>query len=142
MVDARVADVLTRVDTGEAGTMWGKLDELRRRFEDAQMKGRTRISANAVQDMMVLVGKGASDFAAWAEVIGLLEQRRKLVESERKRQVEMHQMVTVDKAMVLIDQLSDSVRGHVFANCDGDAARIILAGVQADILRAITVPAS
>jgi len=142
LLDARIADLLGRVDTGEAGTAWATLDGLRRRFEEAQLKGRTRDSANAVQEMMVLVGRGASDFAAWDEVIGLVEKRRRLVESERKRMVEMHQMVAVERALVMVDQLARSVREHVLAHCDGDAARIILSGVQADITRVIGADAS
>ena len=142
LIDARIADLLGRVDSGEAGTMWGKLDELRLRFEQAQMKGRTRVSADAVQEMMILVGRGASDFAAWDEVVGLVEKRRRLVESERKRMVEMHQMVAVERALVMVDQLARSVREHVLAHCDGDAARIILSGVQADITRVIGADAS
>ena len=142
LLDARSADLLGRVDTGEAGTAWATLDELRRRFEEAQLKGRTRDSANAVQEMMVLVGRGASDFAAWDEVIGLVEKRRRLVESERKRMVEMHQVVAVERALVMVDQLARSVRGHVLAHCDGNAARIILSGVQADITRVIDADAA
>ena len=142
LVDARIADLLKRVDSGEAGIMWGKLDELRLRFEQAQMQGRAKTSAQAVQEMMILVARGSSDFAAWDEVIGLVEKRRRLVESERKRMVEMHQMVAVERALVMVDQLARSVREHVLAHCDGDAARIILSGVQADITRVIGADAS
>ena len=142
LLDARIADLLKRVDSGEAGAMWGKLDELRLRFEQAQMQGRARASADAVQELMILVAKGSSDFAAWDEVIGLVEKRRRLVESERKRMVEMHQMVAVERALVMVDQLARSVREHVLAHCDGDAARIILSGVQTDITRVIGADAS
>jgi hypothetical protein len=40
--------------------------------------------------------------AAWADIRACLEQRRRLVESERKRLVEMQQMIGVDEAMLLV----------------------------------------
>lgn len=137
LVDARVVDLMGRVDTGEAGAAWGRLDGLRTQFEVAQAEGRTAAQAVAIQSMMDLVRTGASDFAIWNEIVALVEKRRRLVESERKRMVEMHQMIQVDKTLVMVNQLARSVREHVLANCDGKAARIILAGVQADITRAI-----
>lgn len=137
LVDARTADLLTRVDSGEAGAHWAQLDALRRQFEEAQLKGNRVGTALAVKDVMTLIAQGATDFAAWDEIIGLIEKRRRLVESERKRLVEMHQLVKVDNAMVLIDKLARSVREHVIANVDGKAARAILSGVQTDITAAI-----
>jgi hypothetical protein len=137
LIDSRIADLLTRVDSGEAGNMWAQLDTIRRHFEEAQLKGNRVRSAAAVKEVMSLIAQGAADFAAWDQITDLIERRRRLVESERKRLVEMHQVVKLDNAMTLIHQLSQSVRGHVVANCEGRTARVILAGVQADITRAI-----
>lgn len=49
----------------------------------------------------------------WPEIVSLIEQRRKLVETERKRLVEMQQMITAEQAAVLIAALTDAVRRHV-----------------------------
>jgi hypothetical protein len=142
LVDARIADLMARVDTGEAGATWARLDGLRQRFEQARAEGRTAAQAVAIQSMMDLVRDGVQDFAIWDDIVNLVERRRRLVESERKRMIEMHHLVQVDKTLVMVNQLARSVREHVLANCDGDAARTILAGVQADITTAIGAESS
>lgn len=65
---------------------------------------------------------------AWPEIQSLIEQRRKLVESERKRLVELHQVVSADQAMLMVRSLIASVREHV-----SDPA--ILRAISADLER-------
>jgi hypothetical protein len=43
----------------------------------------------------------------------MLDLRRKLVESERKRLVQLRQMITVEQAMVLLTAVVALVREHV-----------------------------
>jgi hypothetical protein len=50
---------------------------------------------------------------AWAEIVSLVEQRRRLVESERKRLVDLQQTMTAGEAVVLAMQLLDVVRRNV-----------------------------
>lgn len=66
----------------------------------------------------------------WERIIAGIEQRRKLVESERKRLVEMRQMITAEQALALIAAISDVVRRHVddphiLGAISRDIARII-----------------
>ena len=43
----------------------------------------------------------------------MLDQRRKLVESERKRLTEAQQTLTVEKAMLLIGAIGGIIKAHV-----------------------------
>jgi hypothetical protein len=43
----------------------------------------------------------------------MVERRRKLVDSEGKRRVQMQQMITPDRAMLLVSALADTVMRHV-----------------------------
>lgn len=49
----------------------------------------------------------------WQTIAELTEQRRKLVETERKRLVDMQQMITSEQAATLVAALTDAVRRHV-----------------------------
>ena len=49
----------------------------------------------------------------WPDVLQLIEQRRKLVESERKRLVELQQVLTLEQAQSMIAAIAESVRRHV-----------------------------
>lgn len=126
LVDARIADVLGRVDTGESGRIW---QDLKATFKELQEANRVRDTATAgarLNDIGSLITRGHLDYAAWSDVRTLIEQRRKLVESERKRLTDMQQMMTSEQAMLLIARLYDSVTQHV-------SDRTILAAIAADL---------
>jgi len=71
---------------------------------------------------------GASYVSKWDTLHKAMEQRRKLVVDERKRRIEMEQMIPVDQAMLLMAALLESVRQNV---SDRDA----LTAIQADFIR-------
>ena len=60
-----------------------------------------------------LLTRGAADHAVWSEITALLDQRRRLVESERRRLLETDQLVTVERVMVLIAAVADIVKRYV-----------------------------
>lgn len=62
----------------------------------------------------------------WAEIVQLVEQRRRLVESERRRLVDLQQYLTAEQALGLITAITASVRRHVH---DREALRAISADV-------------
>lgn len=113
LVDARLADLLGRVDTGESGALWQALQALRLDVITYKRAGDTVKTAEALNVLLDLVGQGHADYRAWAEIGGVIEQRRKLVESERKRLVEMQQTLTVERAMLLIGAISGVIKAHV-----------------------------
>ena len=113
LIDARTADVLQRLGRGESSATWDTLQKAARglrRAVAANDRAETIVHVAALQ--IVLEGAGA-DVAAWREVLGLVNQRRVLVESERRRLVQMQQMVSVEQAMTLVAALVDTVRRHV-----------------------------
>jgi len=113
LVDARVIDLVQRVDTGEAGEAWRKLG---RAYDDmvraTKLKDTTGMRA-ALEQIGELISRGNDDYAAWDEITRLLEQRRKLVESERKRLVDMEQMITTERAMMLVGAVAGVIKAHV-----------------------------
>jgi hypothetical protein len=128
LTDARLADLIARVDTGESGALWKKLQETRLAFMAARRADDPIGQAEAITTIMETIGRGHSDYAAWREIGGVLEQRRKLVESERKRLIEMQQTITAEQAMVLVQALLASIRTHA-------TERAALAAIQADFIQ-------
>jgi len=126
LLDARLADILTRVDTGESGALWGQLKKAHGELIIARGAGDTKAMATSLQLIGDLITQGHADYRAWQEIGALLEQRRKLVESERKRLIEAQQTLTVEKAMLLIGAISGIIKAHVHD-------RAILAAIGRDI---------
>lgn len=109
LLDARLADLLVRVDTGESGHLWEQLVEAKQRYHTAP----ARDKGQALYLLLDLIDEGAADHAAWQDVRSVLDQRRRTVESERKRLVEMQQNITVERAMLLVGAIAGIIRAHV-----------------------------
>ena len=113
LLDARLADLLMRVDTGESGALWRALAEWRLEALAARKANDTVKTSEAINAIFDLIARGHADYQAWREVGSVIEQRRKLVESERKRLIEMQQTLTAEKAMLLLGAVLGVIREHV-----------------------------
>lgn len=131
LLDSRLADLLKRVDSGEAGQAWKDAKAAHRKLTLALQTKDTQGMLTAVSELEAAIGKGHGDYLAWNEIQTTLDQRRRLVESERKRLVDMQQMVTSEQAMLLVTALLDAVRKNVH---DRDT----LTAVQAEFIRLTT----
>jgi hypothetical protein len=130
LTDARIADLLTRVDTGESGALWSALYAARGVMLAARRAGDVSRQAAALNQILNLIGRAHDDGAAWAEVFVLVEQRRRLVESERKRLHELQTCLTLEQASSMIAAISAVIKEHVR---DPEVLRKISAGVAAFI---------
>jgi hypothetical protein len=128
LVDTRVGDLLQRVDIDGAGALWlslgGIVDDLEAFFDEEDMEG----IEQGITRLKQLIRRAKDDAEAWNQIYPLVEQRRKLVESEGKRRKDMQDMITSEKAMLLVTSLVDTVRKHVH---DRDT----LAAISADLAR-------
>lgn len=131
LLDTRLADLLNRVDSGEAGRAWKDAKAAHRKIALALQTKDTQSMFTGLSELEEAIGRGHGDYMAWDEIQSLLDQRRRLVESERKRLVDMQQMVTSEQAMLLVSALLDSVRRNV-------TDRNVLTQVQADFIRITT----
>lgn len=133
LLDTRLLDVLTRVEQGENGApaaLWLALQKAFAEYQAAAALGTPGLlkREQALDEIESLIDRGVADVVAWREVYGILEQRRKLVESERKRAVEQQEVLTSKEAMVLFNALASAVVEHV-----SDAG--IRARIQSDFIR-------
>ncbi len=113
VIDARLHDILKRVDSGESGQTWKELKATYKAMQIAHAKGDNEATADALNELGRLITKGHMDTIVWGEVGQLIEHRRRLVESEQKRLVALQQMIRADKFMVFVQVLADSVKRNV-----------------------------
>jgi hypothetical protein len=128
LVDSRMEDLLKRVDSGESGRIWDALRTLNRDLRDAQRRRDSVMVAETMEEISKTISAGNADYAAWGEIASLVNQRRGLVESERRRLLDMQNMVTAEQAMLLIAAVVDSIRRNV-------NDRHVLAAISDDISR-------
>lgn len=132
LIETRLYDLLKRVDSGESGKLWRDSQSAYKDLVKALRAQDTKEINNALFELDLLLQKGVSDYAAWDEVSKTLEQRKRLIESERKRLVESQQMITNDRLMVLIAAITDTIRRHVpdrgtLVSISGDISRLLAA---------------
>jgi hypothetical protein len=113
LLDSRLSDVLSRVDTGESGAIWAELQKSWQAFSLARSAGNVPRMTELLAEHEALLTRGRTDYAAWAEVGSLLDRRARFVESERRRYVEMQQMVALDQVMLFLGAVTDVLRRHV-----------------------------
>jgi len=113
LTDARIEDLILRVDTGEAGRLWRELKETYSKLTTSMRKQNADDTADALRELGIIINKGLADYAAWGDVFQLVEQRRKLVESEQRRVVAAKYILRMDEAMLLMGALAASVRKYV-----------------------------
>jgi hypothetical protein len=113
LLDARMAELLGRVDTGESEAMWDALQQAWAVFRHARNRRDMRQMHLALDKLDVLMDRQHTDHAAWQEIGEAIEQRRKLVESEQRRLIALQAMLSQEQAMTLMGVLVDIVTTHV-----------------------------
>lgn len=134
LIDTRTGELIKQIDTGESGRIWQAVRDVYQEFQAAYGVNDGARMAMCLSELDNLIKAGVRQYAVWSEIRGNIEQRRKLVESERKRLVEMQQMITSERAMLLMGAVVAIIKEQV-------SDRDIRARISADIGRLITVDA-
>jgi hypothetical protein len=125
LIDARVMELISKVDSGEAGKLWLDLQKSMAEFDNLQRQASAayddekkradllKASADTLNSIKGMIKHGASEWMIWQEIADGLENRRKLTETEQKRLVAMQTMVTTEQAMILVSALTAAVKKHV-----------------------------
>lgn len=108
LIEARIGDVLERVDFGEAGKHWSRAQNTFVAFKDAVDRGDSETMRIHLNTLERVLAKGTSDYAAWEGIIGLIEQRRKLTETEMRRLEKMQQFVTAEQVSNLMVSIAEA----------------------------------
>jgi hypothetical protein len=135
LIDARLGDLLKRADEADPSKALEQARlyniEIQKAVHDENY-GRMLVMALQLDGVL---NDAQDDHHVWDEVQSLIEQRRKVVESERKRLVEMQQMVSTEKALTLVTALLAAVKENV-------PDRQALTAIQVTFNRLVTAEAS
>lgn len=107
---ARLTELLDRADSGESYQAWIDAKNLYIELTDALKKQDVVTSNFCLQELNKVIGKGVHDYASWSEVRAQTAHYVKLVESQRKRQVESQQMITVEQMTLLMGAVVEVIR--------------------------------
>lgn len=128
LVDARLTDLLSRVDTGESGAAWRALLQAHRAFKRFQATGDVAQMRTALAALQGRLEESAPDYEAWREIQELLEQRRKLADSETKRLVVLQRMISAEQLTLMLGVIVDIVSQHI-------TDRAVVSAIATDLQR-------
>lgn len=140
LIDARIRDVLSRTDSSGNERLWSQLGDVWNVFKVALANQDAAGQLDAIELLDGIVIRGRSDAGKWAEVIRLIENRRRLVESETKRAERSRQTVTIEAALFYLATTIQSVKESVQKHADPDTARKIIVDASIAHRRAIGAP--
>lgn len=113
LTDTRISELLQRVGTGESKGLWQQARKSNDDIQKAIHNENYGAVLIATAQLDRLIGEGLTDYEAWSEIHTLIDQRRKLAESERKRRIEAEQMLTIDQAMSFTTAVLNLIRSSV-----------------------------
>ena len=113
LVNTRIVELLSKLDTGETGSTWKALREAYNAMRDAMTAGDSAKMMTMVFVIGNLIEVGNKDYLAWSEITNQIETYRRLSETERKHMLQSEQMLTVQDAMLMIGAIMAGVKEHV-----------------------------
>jgi len=110
---SRNQELLQSLYSGESNGLWKRLRSYKGAMEKARRDGDADAADEYLNTIMRLIERGADDGERWAELMKNVDQQRRLAESERKRLVDAHQMVTTEELMAFMGAVLGILKKHV-----------------------------
>ncbi len=130
LLDVRLGELLERVDAGTGQGHWARAAKAWQRYQEAAAAQRISSMRMALEDLGREIAAGQQDAVLWVEIVRTMEARRGMVDTERRRRVDMQLMVTAEEALGMMRALVESVRKYVrdpevLRLVTGDFARLV-----------------
>jgi len=113
ILETRISQLLQRLDLDSNIHEWDFLEKKLQDLRVAVVSGANAQATTIIADLAEFVEKGQQDVKTWNEITRIMDIKRKVSESERKRLIEMDQIITAEKAMLLITMISTIVKKYV-----------------------------
>ena len=133
--DARLCELLRRVETSDLGAAWTHLDSAYQAFTACRSVGDVTGMGRALSAMESQIGRGKTDYLLWREISDQVKLLGTLRLQEHKRLVDLESMMSAQQAQLFFGLIQQAVHKAVTTHADADAARRILAAIQADLVR-------
>lgn len=132
LLTARLEELLQKIDSNDTGAGWKLVKATYAKLKTAIKAGDALNTAQRMNELERQINTSTTEWALWGEISLVLEQRRRLVETERRLLVEHDRVVTVDQLMIMVGALQEVIRTHVHD-------RNTLAAIASDIRSTLLV---
>lgn len=112
ILDARHAQLLNRVGSGESEGRWKLVQDSMRDVLSFQAQGDDENMAEAIGELSKAIFAG-SDYESWREIMAVVDARRKVANTERARLQAAQQTITTAQLMAMMGALSGIINSRV-----------------------------
>lgn len=110
IVDARIVDLMRRLDTGESGVLWMKLQDL---VSDYQNENDKEVAFRMLNQIFQLIERGSSDHQQWLDINMNIEQKARLIKYETSRMKDVGMLMRTDRVLLFIRAVVEVVMRNV-----------------------------
>lgn len=122
LIDSRLVEVMAQLSSGESGSAWKAITDCYQSLVQANKDNKPIVVQHYLMEMGLVIAGVIDDRSTWNELRVLIDDRRKLVESERKRKTEAQTVFTAEQALMLFGVIENIIRQNV--NDPGTLQRI------------------
>jgi len=134
LLDTRLTDLVGGLTVGTSRELWKNLRTAYGELRSALAQQDPDAANIAMLTLGSAITNGSKERETWDEVYTLLEQRRKLTESEAKRLIQMQQVITAEQAMILLARVQQAIVENV-------TDKRALAAIAAEFRELVLAPA-
>lgn len=120
LLHTRLMDVARRVDAGESGERWKEALTL---YEALASNEAPEKSAGLLEQLGKVLRSGLDDWDAWTKIEELVIKKTKVVESQRKRAVEAHEMLAAQDARAMMRAITEGLKRAVEEHVTDDQVK-------------------
>jgi len=125
-LDARLADLFSRIDSGESGQLWAQLRATASALRTAWELNDTSTILATLETLDTTLTTGTNDAHAWQDVQSLWETRCKLIATEQRSLHLLHTIYTEEQVALYTGVIMDGIHKTVTQYAEPAIARKIL----------------
>ena len=110
IVDARISDLQKRIDKGESGALWMKLQQT---IEEWARSSTPEEAAAKIDEMFALIRRGSSDHQQWLDIHFAIDQKMRIIRAETQRAKDIELLVRKDRVLLFIRAVVETVMRNV-----------------------------
>lgn len=129
LVSARIAELLERVDEEGSPDFVKQVTGLLKRLISTLGPSLTNEANNIVGEIQSMLKVAGKEFSLWGEVSDLFGQRVKMVESQRKRDLEGGKYVTAEDMIVMVNSMGLALKRKLEARLPKEEADSLLTDI-------------
>lgn len=113
LTESRTSEIIANIENERYGKFWDDVGDARNEIRDAMHSGVPGQLIAAYNLLDAVISDAQADQQTWDVLSKLVEQRRRLVESQHKLQTSADNLITVDQLMLSVVRIIGIIKEHV-----------------------------